>query len=1583
MPETASVDDLLDANAPAQQGANVDDLLNQNAPQSSGQSPVHDALLGASGPFGIGSFGTGAKVLDAFGQGFKNAWGYTPIGQNDPEIEETLHKAGLLPALDENAKSFAEAFNRGVVRMAILPLTHALQGAANTVVSGFAGAQEAVHAGVEDVTGSGKLASDVAGSLESEGAIGHLHTPDIPRARALRVIGEGESGWKGAVDPTPETEAAQAEVQASVLPKDADEPVSPQPGVPAADSAPPPAPDIHQIARQLAPDTFQQYDDLTNKQATYRRWIDDLKETQADNLGPQHEAELQPLLDQQSEMQDRFAQPGFRPTKAQQGRLDALSDQIDDIRDRQQDELSQDTPDIQRVRAALQKNDYAMRDLAPQVSDAYREAQQRMPQEAEPAVEPETAPTDPQSETEQPAQAVPVVAQEAASEQSTPAATPSPKSEPINIADDVLRKLITAGRPTEEAQATAAVIASHYDARASRLGTDAPTLYRDEAPGVRGATVGGRGGAAAGKATIRNGRKMVTLFDKADASTFMHESGHIWLEDLMKDDADPRADATVKQDAETVRNWLGVDKAEDIKTRHHEKFARGFEQYLMEGRAPTKALAGVFEKFKNWLTDIYGSLSKLGSPINDSIRDVFDRLVSHETDRSAIGPEREGNELAAHHEALVDQTPPEQAHEVADRIIAERDSELSRKAPEILDELNAGRDTSPAEPTGSDGGTGGAGAEPPANAGSDGNGAERQLEPADAGGGAGRGAVNEGGGQTAPEGTGARAEPRSIGANTESGLVKNNENGQRGPNTDLPYDGGPLVDKAGNFRLELVDWPEDVKAAIRESAARQEDALITRRRGVMSDAETFRLADEEGIDPAELNRKAIGDAFNDREILVAGKFLAQTGAEVRRLATLASTGNEAAAMDFMKASAQLDMALATINQAEAEAGRSLRIIQQINKFTGFKEAKSIAGVLSEISEGKDLFQIQNMAKKIASLQTPRQISKLTRDLQRPGLFDWIQSAYTNALVSNPKTHATYTVAGDLLALQRAGLEGGLAAGVGRVRAALGADVRDTIPLATVRAQLFGFMRGQARGAIAFGRSVKAGDIVLPAEVMAHPELPYSTGQAIGQHSAIPNPKIGGVTLPIGHFLEGPSARMVSPLHSFNWTTFYTQSIARQAAEMAWKEGASMSVWDRSGRIAQLMDSPTQDMIKTAAIEASNGSLMTKPDWGTFSQRMSHLMNWGISFPDVPLPGGHALPLGTLRPAKFIEPFVQVSANIFKAAYGKALPFALFNEDVRNDLMFRNGGQAFDRTAGKILASTTILAASGWLASKELLNPSAPDDPKERAAWIRIHGMSHGLRIGNMTYDVLRLGPIGMQMATGANLWHAIDSMDKDDALSAVSKVGLAFAKDLLDESSMDGFSNASRAVEDEKYGATWARNYLSNFFPYSQGLSGIARSVDPNMRVTRTLYDEIKSKIPLWSETLVPQVDVWGQPVPNKTWMGTYSQAVSQDPVDRILVASGAFPGQPDRTIRGVKLTDQQYHDYCQLAGQRSKMELNAIVKNPGFVALPDGQKQRIVTKIVDRARDAAQTVVMGQNWSIINQAVQNKQSLLTVGKPH
>jgi hypothetical protein len=137
------------------------------------------------------------------------------------------------------------------------------------------------------------------------------------------------------------------------------------------------------------------------------------------------------------------------------------------------------------------------------------------------------------------------------------------------------------------------------------------------------------------KGTFTPSTNTIALLAKADLSTFHHELAHFYLEVLADMAAQPNAPATVVEDMNRVLEWFGVPDLDtwrnmslDQQREFHEKFARGYEAYLFEGKAPSTALARTFQRFSEWMRRIYRSIKALGVEINPDIRRVYDRMLA-------------------------------------------------------------------------------------------------------------------------------------------------------------------------------------------------------------------------------------------------------------------------------------------------------------------------------------------------------------------------------------------------------------------------------------------------------------------------------------------------------------------------------------------------------------------------------------------------------------------------------------------------------------------------------------------------------------------------------------------------------------------------------------------------------------------------------------------------------------------------------------------------------------------------------------------------------------------------------------------
>lgn len=135
---------------------------------------------------------------------------------------------------------------------------------------------------------------------------------------------------------------------------------------------------------------------------------------------------------------------------------------------------------------------------------------------------------------------------------------------------------------------------------------------------------------------VDDGKAVISALEGKDVSTAIHEVAHVWLRTLP---------GVADDDIATVTKWLRdeykleldddwVTQDDVTKFREaHELFARAFEKYLQEGKAPRTELQQVFDSFKQWLTDIYRKVRGLDDVnLTDDMRAMFDKWVGEADD---------------------------------------------------------------------------------------------------------------------------------------------------------------------------------------------------------------------------------------------------------------------------------------------------------------------------------------------------------------------------------------------------------------------------------------------------------------------------------------------------------------------------------------------------------------------------------------------------------------------------------------------------------------------------------------------------------------------------------------------------------------------------------------------------------------------------------------------------------------------------------------------------------------------------------------------------------------------------------------
>jgi hypothetical protein len=1140
-----------------------------------------------------------------------------------------------------------------------------------------------------------------------------------------------------------------------------------------------------------------------------------------------------------------------------------------------------------------------------------------------------------------------------------------------------------------------------------------------------------------GKINIVAGQKsVITLFKGADASTPIHELGHDFLEQLRRDSAHEKAPEQIRADWQTVKRALKIaDDAKRIQTPAHEQFARWFEQYLYEGRAPSKELAGVFARFKNWLANIYKSVKDIFDrrqiPMSEDIRRVFDRMLAEDPVATTIVPEiPRATSLHDIHAAEADRVPAVDAGATAERIASERaeivpPTEVEHEIAPKVAEVEAGRAAAGSIDAAGETGRGDARLRK-----MDGGSGEAGVEPDRVGMGAESGEKRESGNATAPESFGTATGGSTAGRSESSGAVRNAPLAAKPAELLTPRK--RFVDKAGNIRLDNVNSAEDLKELAREIAASNND-FIGNRRGVISDAELMTLQAALGDD--RITRKTLGQAFNAEEAVAVQRIAAQAWREMHDAAQgFKQTRSDADLLAYIEKQQRATMMQAYYSQATAEAGRALRAMRKVQEFwtpggEGAKAAtegapKPKPGDIVAQATGRTLFQKAQEALLVAEYENPQSAARFNTWTQRHSFGRMILEYWINGLISGTATHTTYMVGNTILALEKGLLETPVAAAIGALRPAMGREGGNVVRFGEAAARLKGIATGYAPAVTASLEAFRSGVTGrLPGEEEGR-RLPFqpegappivgavlnesatmrdaklalygatrgildgmlSIGkilQAAPQGSpwfsteysglgATPNFRAGAAILPVGTLVRLPS-RAIASIHTFFRAMNYSMEKNAEVYRQAVAEGEAKG-WSQSQihtRIAELTNNTPEDIVSASTHGATDMTLMGPA--GEFTRRLQALTNWAPNIPGF----------GETPVFKFVDPFIHIASNIIDQSIVQRTPVGLLSSELRRDLMGKNGVAAQDMAQARMIVGSALSLGFGALAAGGYVTGSGPTDRTKAAMWRMVY-QPHSVRIGDMWFQMNRLGPLGMLLSTSADLYDVAHAASQGDMLAAAAQLQHAITQNVLDESFMRGPADLIQAVEDPgRYGERYIQNFAASFVPYSVGLAQMDRASDPFTRQARNVVDAIKQKIPGMSETLFPKRDVWGMEIPNHDALvaagvtAIYEQRMSQDPVNIALAQMGIGIAPVDRTIRNVKLTDQQYDDFARVAGRLLKMRLDAIVRSPDWQQWPVGVKADWVKLQTEHSREAARGWMFMKYPQILADATRQKMQKL------
>lgn len=773
----------------------------------------------------------------------------------------------------------------------------------------------------------------------------------------------------------------------------------------------------------------------------------------------------------------------------------------------------------------------------------------------------------------------------------------------------------------------------------------------------------------------------------------------------------------------------------------------------------------------------------------------------------------------------------------------------------------------------------------------------------------------------------------------------------RTPEMGLPSAKDP---KARNINFSNLETEGDVLQLL-DDVSLQNDNFLDARRGVVGHEETVAKSKKYSIEDI-LGRKP-GEAFNAEQITAGRNILIDSAEKLQSAAKLIQQGNasEADMLAFRQMVARHQAVQAQVSGMTAEAGRALNAFK-IQAEGGMLQVRQMREMLEATGGTKSA---QALAEMIASADNPAEIAKIAREVGHANSADMLLEYWINGLLSSPATHMVNTTSNAMVALWQMP-ERALAAQVNKLfRSA------DGVQAGEATAQLFGMFRGVKDGLKLGWQALKTGeptDAALKLEARKYRAITAENVSEVlasgaGRFGLDPESvRLGGPLAQamdlLGEGVRVPG-RLLTAEDEFFKAVGYRMELNAQALRQAKAEGLSGNAL--AERIAHLVNNPSEQ-IHMAAMDAARYQTFTN-SLGETGQGFQRLAN------------SHPV-------AKLLLPFVRTPTNIIKFV-GHRSPLAPLAQTFRADIAA--GGARRDLAIARMSLGSMVMGMGATMSFEGQITGGGPADKSQREALRRMGWQPYSVKVGDEYYSYNRLDPLGMFLGLSADVAEVMKYGTDEDRENIGAASAMALAKNLTSRTYLRGLSEFLDAVEsgDEKKWSRYIQRQAATWTPATSMVAQVERTMDPTLRATYSIMDEIKARTPGLSETLPPRRNVWGEPIVLQGGLGwdfvspVYSSTRKPSLADEEIYLNEVPVSMPRRTLGqgnfAVELSPEEYDRYVVLAGNEFKdpntglgmrdyLEQEVIPSDAYQNATegPDGGRSLIIQQVIRQFRDGA-----------------------------
>ena len=807
-----------------------------------------------------------------------------------------------------------------------------------------------------------------------------------------------------------------------------------------------------------------------------------------------------------------------------------------------------------------------------------------------------------------------------------------------------------------------------------------------------------------------------------------------------------------------------------------------------------------------------------------------------------------------------------------------------------------------------------------------------------------------------------------------SAAVAKVQKGAQATDGTTPEDlvGGRGIVDAGESKVYInfarIASPDDVKAAISDMANRFKGSIDEARRGVVTQRETEKLAEDLGMSVPDLLERQRGQAFNAEQIVAARKLWAASGERLLEAAKKAADPN-AGSVDqyvFRKMLATHHAVQAEVLGARAEAARALAA-WKIPAGGSIEKARAIDEMMQAMG-GQG--QAQELARRLAILAEfgdKAAVGKFAEKAATASTMDAVREVWINGLLSNPATHAVNVTSNTAVAFQSM-FERGVASQIAQLRGAEG-----SVAPGEAMAMAYGLVTGIKDAFRVAAKSFKTGET---GYALNKVDLPQKAGLAAETFGISSETGLGRTVDLLGTAARVPSRFMGSEDEFFK-SIGYRMELHAQALRQATSEGFKGPALAK--RMGEIIANPPESL-RIASADASLYNTFTNAP-GAIGQAFMGLRE------KVPA-------------ISFILPFVRTPVNIARYTFERT-PLAPLVSQWRDDIAA--GGARADLALARMSTGTSIqLMAFDW-ADSGLISGAGSKDAGEREAMQRQGWQPYSVKVGNRWYSYNRADPFGSMLGFAADTAEAIRrgeiNQDDVDEWQEVMAMGItAVSQTAINKTYLRGVSDFVEVMSDpQQYSEKYVNGVIASFLPYTALSGGIERAVDPTVREASNPWQAIQAKVAGLSENLPPRRTLWGDEVKTESGIGkaydffspAQASKVKPEPIDTEImrlapVASmdnvdGAAPTRIAKrtSFGGVQVNFKEwpkvYDEYVKLAGNGiehpawrmgAKDYLNAVVQGDHAMSKvynirSDEMKLTFIKQTISQYRQLAQQAIL------------------------